>query len=63
MQYEPEATTLTLTLMSRTNDSNNTSTSDLDSRDENLAKIEVAIQGVIFILALVGNSCVLIALR
>ena len=35
----------------------------LNSRDEGLAKIEVAVQAVIFVLALIGNACVLIALK
>ena len=32
-------------------------------RDENLAKIEIAVQAFILCMALFGNSCVLVALR
>ena len=50
-----------------TTPSNKSNLSNLDtalnSRDEGLAKIEVAVQAVIFVLALIGNACVLIALK
>ena len=50
-----------------TTPSNKSNQSNLDtalnSRDEGLAKIEVAVQAVIFVLALIGNACVLIALK
>ncbi len=38
-------------------------TSALHARDEGLARVEVAVQALIFVLALVGNTCVLIALK
>ena len=33
------------------------------ARDEGLARIEVAVQALIFVMALVGNTCVLVALQ
>ena len=45
------------------NYSNDTSAAnDKGGRDENLAKIEILIQAVIFALAVVGNSLVLLVL-
>ena len=35
----------------------------LHMRDEGLARVEVAVQALIFVLALVGNTCVLVALK
>ena len=44
--------------------SNQSNVTDLThARDEGLAKIEVAVQALIFVLALIGNACVLIALK
>ena len=51
----------TTTPLNKSNHSNLDTT--LNSRDEGLAKIEVAVQAVIFVLALIGNACVLIALK
>ena len=53
---------ITTTTPSNTSNQSNLDTT-LNSRDEGLAKIEVAVQAVIFVLALIGNACVLIALK
>ena len=42
---------------------NQTETGQVEPRDEALAKVEIAVQAVIFGLAVVGNSLVLVALR
>ncbi len=53
---------LTSSYPSNQSDLNGTVTSHF-GRDENLARIEIAIQAIIFTLALIGNTCVLVALR
>ena len=52
-----------ITTAAPSNQSNGSVLTSLHARDDGLAKIEVAVQALIFVLALMGNACVLIALR
>lgn len=51
------------TIAKNSSPTNETEPNNQGGRDEELAKIEIAIQAVILFLAVAGNSCVLLALR